>query len=80
MSDTEEPLLVDGQEVGWDRIEEGQYKGAVTVQQLISQDPDHVIAYIKERGVSGSGTLYLPLSFANGSCMCSSRRVLCTYL
>eukprot|EP00878_Enallax_costatus_P003598 GHUV01003812.1.p1 GENE.GHUV01003812.1~~GHUV01003812.1.p1 ORF type:complete len:573 (+),score=199.32 GHUV01003812.1:368-2086(+) len=47
-----EPLLVPDEHVAWDAVEIGAaQQPAITVQQLIQQDPDHVIRFIAQKGV-----------------------------
>jgi len=50
-----EPLLVADDHGAWDIIEDGISNPAITVQQLIKQDPDNVIGYIARKGVAKLG-------------------------
>ncbi|KAF8067423.1 hypothetical protein HT031_002471 [Scenedesmus sp. PABB004] len=51
-SSGEEPLLVSDDHGAWDDVElAADAAASTTVQQLIAQDPDHVIQYIAKRGV-----------------------------
>eukprot|EP00775_Hariotina_reticulata_P013536 gene13536-13662_t len=50
-----EPLLVADDHGAWDIIEDGISQPAITVQQLITQDPDNVISYIAKKGVAKLG-------------------------
>lgn len=48
----EEPLLVTDTHRVWDAIEDGSNRNpAITVQQLIKDDPDHVIQWLAKKGV-----------------------------
>lgn len=59
----EEPLLVDDTNAVWDAIEDGSNRNAaITVQQLIRQDPDHVIAFLAKKGVIKLGDFKIQVS------------------
>eukprot|EP00877_Chromochloris_zofingiensis_P005781 jgi/Chrzof1/15203/Cz09g31150.t1 len=52
----QEALLVRSREAEWDKVEDGtQTASSITVQQLIRQDPNNVIQYISNSGVSKLG-------------------------
>ncbi|KAF6258227.1 hypothetical protein COO60DRAFT_1693077 [Scenedesmus sp. NREL 46B-D3] len=54
-----EPLLVADDHGAWDDVEIGATQPAVTVQQLIAQNPDHVIRFITKKGVVKLGEFKL---------------------
>lgn len=52
----DEPLLVADTRAVWDAIEDGSNRNpAITVQQLIKDDPDHVIQWLAKKGVTKLG-------------------------
>ncbi len=52
----DEPLLVADTSAVWDTIEDGSNRNAaVTVQTLIIEDPDNVIAFLAKKGVTKLG-------------------------
>jgi hypothetical protein len=59
-----EPLLVADDHGAWDIIEDGISQPAITVQQLISRDPDNVISYIATKGVAKLGEFKVQVRFS----------------
>lgn len=52
----DEPLLVEDTHAVWDAIEDGSNRDlSVTVPQLVREDPDHVIAFLAQKGVAKLG-------------------------
>jgi hypothetical protein len=64
----EEPLLVADAQRVWDDIEDGSNSPAITVQQLIKNDPDHVIDFIAKKGVTKLGEFKIEVRGWGGSC------------
>lgn len=60
MAEDLERLLVGGEEEEWDKVEEG-HNHDITVQELIANDPDGVVAYLKASGVSKLGEFSVPV-------------------
>lgn len=59
----DEPLLVADTHAVWDAIEDGSNRTpATTVQQLIREDPDHVIAFLAGKGVTKLGDFKIQVS------------------
>jgi hypothetical protein len=52
----EEPLLVEDTHAVWDAIEDGSNRNpALNIKQLINDDPDHVIKWLANKGVTKLG-------------------------
>lgn len=71
----DEPLLVSDTNRVWDAIEDGSNRNpAITVQQLIKDDPDHVIQWLGKKGVIKLGEFKVQVGRAPRHAVTSYRR------